>query len=189
MNWAFILEISDWCHRHNHSSTTSSNTESASPKYEYARFPQNSSGRDIIRSVEITRNGFSPRPSLKSSAWSLAYVKIKVFAVYSEAHDWLAWIYQTIIKWIFKQWFTRVVCNILYFLFAFSDIVSGSVHLSRRAKFTARRCVERGRRLPYLCCVYTTMYASCVIQVTRAGIVDMSIIWQVPAGIYFTIFS
>jgi len=49
-------------------------------------------GRNTIRGVKITREGFSPRPSLKSSAWSLPYVKMKVFVVLSESHDWLAWI-------------------------------------------------------------------------------------------------
>ena len=101
---------------------------------------------------------------------------MKVFAALSGAHDWLAWICQTIIKWIFKQWFTRmaisiVICNMLYCLFAFSDIVSGSARLCRHAKFTAKQCVKRGKRLPYLCCVYTTVCASYVIQFTRAAII------------------
>jgi len=46
----------------------------------------------------MTRGEFSPRQSLKSLAWSLYYVKIKVFAFIGEAHEWLAWICQTIIE-------------------------------------------------------------------------------------------
>ena len=112
---------------------------------------------------------------------------MKAFAFFGEAQDWLTWMCQTFTKWILKQWFTRmmiaiVVCNLINHLSAFSDAISATARLNRRAKSTAKRCVEGGKRymrvvrsLPYLCCVYTMVCASYMIQFTKAAIISTAV--------------
>ena len=84
----------------------------------------------------------------------------------------------TVIQWMLQRWFTRVamsfiICNLLYYLIAVKYFVDVSVRGYRLAKIITRRCIERGRRLPRLYCVYATVCTSCVISVTRAGLLDI----------------
>ena len=103
---------------------------------------------------------------------------MKVFALIGEAKGWCAWICHTVIQWMLQRWFTRaalsfIICNVLYYIIAVKDVVDVSVRGYRLAKIVTRKCIKRGRRLPHLCCVYGTVYASCVISVTRAGLLDI----------------
>jgi len=94
--------------------------------------------------------------------------------------EMMTWSCHIIVGWIFQQWWTRMAMTFIvyimsYSLFAINDIVSGCTHCySRCTKTTSARWTERGRRLPFLCCVYATAYTSCAIHLVKSSVVDVA---------------